>query len=457
MVSDVIERFAKQAPAAVLFRGLFARVFADERMDAIFREYKERQVESPLLFSALLRLLTPVVSGSKPSVHAAYQALEDELGVSSQAVYDKLRGTEPGVSAALVRVPAAELIQVLDRAGAGRPDPIAGYHTFVIDGKRLDGTEHRLSETRRSNSAPLPGTVLAVLDTRWELFVDVACDPDAYACERKVVAPLLERLEAGALYLADRNFCDGPLIASFLRQSAFFVLRQHGRSPRWRTLAKSRPVKVGKDARGGTVWEQAIEVQLPDGSWQRLRRVTVKLPQPTRDGDAELHLLTNLPAAVSARAVADGYAQRWTIETCLGHLAQALNAEINTLAYPGAALLCFCLALVLFNLLSALRTLLRKYATAAEQVVDLSYYYLALEIAEAQRGLEIMVGDAYWKRCAALPLKQFVAWVQSVARHAQLRRYRKHPRQPKRPPPKRSSGKKRAHVSTHRILLARNR
>lgn len=456
MVSEVIDRFSQQAPAAVLFRGLFARVFSDERLDQIFRDHKQRQVESPLLFSSLLRLLTLVVSGGKRSVHAAYQALDGRLGVSSQAVYDKLQGTEPAVSAALLRVPTAELVQVLARAKATRPDPIPGYHTFVIDGKRLDGTEHRLTETRRSKSAPLPGTVLAVLDTRWEMFVDVACDPDAYACERKVVVPLLERLVAGALYLADRNFCDGPLIAAFLRGMAFFVLRHHGRSPRWRPQSQSRPVKVGNSSRGGEVYEQAVEVELPDGSWHRLRRVTLKLAQPTRDGDIDLHLLTNLPASVSAVTVADGYAQRWTIETCLGHLARALNAEINTLAYPGAALLCFCLALVLFNIMSALKSLLVRYSTGSQKP-ELSYYYLALEIAEAQLGLEIMVDRRYWKRCAALPLDDFVAWIQSVARHAQLRRYRKHPRGPKRPPPKRTSGKKRAHVSTHRILVARNR
>ena len=31
MVVDVIERFSQQAPAAMLFRGLFARVFSSER------------------------------------------------------------------------------------------------------------------------------------------------------------------------------------------------------------------------------------------------------------------------------------------------------------------------------------------------------------------------------------------------------------------------------------------
>jgi hypothetical protein len=451
MVIDVIERFSKKAPAAVLFRGLFGRVFSDERMDQIFRDHKERQLESPVVFSALIGLLTPVVSGGKASVHASYQEHQEELGVSKQAVYDKLQGVEPAVSAALVRLPAAELAEVLAKAKATKPDAIAGYHTFVIDGKRLDGTEHRLQETRRMKSSPLPGTVLAMLDTRLEMFVDLACDPDAYACERKVVLSLLDNLKKGALYLADRNFCDGPLIARFVRRESYFILRHHGRSPRWRVVEGSRPRKVGNDVRGGTVYEQEVEALLPDGSWHRLRRVTVELVTPTRDGDGQLRLLSNLPRSVSATAIADAYAKRWTIETCLGHVAQSLNAEINTLAYPGAALLCFCLALVLFNILSALKTLLLKFSTSTDKPA-LSYYYLALEIAEARLGMEITIDDAYWRHCAELPVSEFVLWAKSIAKGVNLRRYRKHPRGPKRPPPKRASGKRRAHVSTHRIL-----
>lgn len=455
MLVDVIKRFSKEAPTAMLFRGLFARVFSDERMDEIFRDHKERQVESDILFSSLIHLLTPVVIRSKPSVHASYQEQEEHLGVSKQAVYDKLQGVEPTVSAALVGVPAAELAKVIIQAKATKPDPVPGYHTYVIDGKRLDGTEHRLEETRRMKSSPLPGTVLAMLDTRLEMFVDVACDPDAYACERKVVLPLLENLEKGALYLADRNFCDGPLIYRFVKAESFFILRHHGRSPRWRKVKGSRLRKVGKDARGGTVYEQEVEARLPDGSWHRLRRITVKLVEATRDGDTELHLLTNLPASVLATTIADAYAERWTIETCLGHVSQALNAEINTLAYPGAALLCFCLGLVLFNIISALKTLLLNFSTARHKP-ELSYYYLALEIAEARLGMQITIDDAYWNQLAALSLSKFISWVKSIAKAASLQRYRKHPRGPKRPPPRRASGKRRPHVSTHRILELRN-
>lgn len=454
MFVDVVEQFSKKAPAAVLFRGCFARVFSDERMDQIFRENAQRQVESDVLFSSLMHLLPPVVVGSKPSVHAAYQEREEELGVSKQAIYDKLKGVEPQVSSALIGAPAKELERVLARSRAKKDDPVPGYHAFVIDGKRLDGTEHRLEETRFMKSAPLPGQVLVMLDTRTEMFVDACCDKDVYTCERRVVLPMLDRLQPGALYLADRNFCDGPLIDRFLQADACFVVRQHGRSPRWRKVSGCQKKKIGSDGRGGRVYEQEIEVALPDGSWQRLRRITIKLVTPTRNGATEMHLLTNLPQDVSATIVADAYRERWTIETALGHLAQALNAEINTLAYPGAALLCFCLGLVLFNILSCLKSLLEKFSRGSGRT-KLSYYYLAQEVAETRRGMQITIDEDHWRQYEKCSVAEFVAWAKSICANADSRRYRKHTRGPKQPPPKRRSGKRRAHVSSHRILEAR--
>ena len=66
----------------------------------------------------------------------------------------------------------------------------------------------------------------------------------------------------------------------------------------------------------GSVYEQAVDTARPcDGEKKRVRRITVKLNTPTRDGDHEIHLLTNLPASqVSAVKVAELYRKRWTLE-----------------------------------------------------------------------------------------------------------------------------------------------
>jgi hypothetical protein len=46
-----------------------------------------------------------------------------------------------------------------------------------------------------------------------------------------------------------------------------------------------------------------------------VRRVTVELDQPTRNGETEIHMLTNLPAGgAGSRKVAALYRRRWTVE-----------------------------------------------------------------------------------------------------------------------------------------------
>lgn len=454
MFLKVVDRFVKKAPVAVLFRGLFARTFDANRMNRIFRDHRECQVEGDLVFSKLLDLLTPVVLGSQPTVCASHRANEEEIGVSRQAVYDKLRGVEWSVSEALVREPAADLVEILKKERVKLEDPIPGYQAFIIDGKRLDGSEHRIRETRAISNAPLPGTVLAVLDTRTKLFVDVACSPDGHACERKVVAPLLDRLQKGCVYIADRNFSDGPTIAAFLKAGTYFVLRQHKRSPVCRSIAECEKITRGKDSLGGSVSEEAIEVRLSDGTWKRVRRITIRLTKPTRDNQRVVHLLTNLPDSVSALTIADAYRHRWTIETCLGHLAKALNAEINTLAYPKAALLCFCLALVAYNFLSAVSGLLTQ-TSKSKKKPQISLYYLAIEVATASGGLAIMTDVEDWERFSKISLDEFCSWANSVAQRAKIHKYRASPRGPKRPTPKRKQLNKTTHISTHKLLLDR--
>ena len=83
------------------------------------------------------------------------------------------------------------------------------------------------------------------------------------------------------------------------------------------------------------------------------------LDKPTRDGDGEIHILTNLPKkAARAKTVADLYRKRWTIETAFQELEATLDGEINTLGYPKAALFAFCVALVSYNLMSVIKAAL---------------------------------------------------------------------------------------------------
>jgi len=90
---------------------------------------------------------------------------------------------------------------------------------------------------------------------------------------------------------------------------------------------------------------------MEDGRTLDLRRITIRLDQATRDGDMELHLLTNLPREkASAMEIADLYRRRWSIETAFQQLALWLDAELAPLGYPMAALFGFCVGLLSYNL-----------------------------------------------------------------------------------------------------------
>ncbi len=97
----------------------------------------------------------------------------------------------------------------------------------------------------------------------------------------------------------------------------------------------------------GEVFEQDVRMEMEDGRTLDLRRITIRLDQATRDGDMELHLLTNLPKEMaSAIEIADLYRKRWSIETAFQQLALWLNAELAPLGCPKAALFGFCVGLL---------------------------------------------------------------------------------------------------------------
>ena len=85
------------------------------------------------------------------------------------------------------------------------------------------------------------------------------------------------------------------------------------------------------------MFEQAVTLT-HEGLERTVRRITVHLKQPTRDGDTQLHILTNLTKRqASAMKVAELYHGRWTIEVVFHELTMTLRCEVNTLGHPKAA------------------------------------------------------------------------------------------------------------------------
>jgi len=457
ILSKVFERFEQGSPISVMVRGTLQNVFARESLDELFAATAKRQVASELLFSSVVDLLSVVVMGTRKSVHEAYQNASDKFGVSVTSVYNKLNGTEPAVCRELVRRPAKRLVRVVDQMKTECSSPLAGYLTLIVDGNHFPSTQHRIKELRTTSSGPLPGQALAVLDPQRRLIVDIIPCEDAHAQERSLLPELVERFGRGDAVVADRNFCTTAFLFSLNDRKASFVIRQHGSTLSWETVGRQQ--KRGR-CKTGIVYEQQVCLtNAATGQEMKVRRVTLKLDKATRKGDEEIHILTNIPASrASSQTIAMAYRERWTIENAFQELAQSLRSEIDTLGYPGAALLGFAIAVLTYNAISTAKAALRAVHGTAAAPETISSYYLASELAATYHGMMIAIPESAWQReFDRVTVPSLARILKAMAANVRLRQFRKHTTGPKKPPPKRTSGKTIHHVSTARILAKRQR
>jgi len=340
---------------------------------------------------------------------------------------------------------------VIEQMQGQAPSLLEGYRVRILDGNHLSGTEHRLKPLRRMGAAALPGQALVVLDPRLMLMVDVLPCEDAHAQERSLVDQIILMVAPGDLWIDDRNFCTTKFLFGIAARQGCFLVRQHASTLYWELLGKRKSrgrIKTGR------VYEQTVRLDRPEtGETLVARRITVELDKPTRDGDKEIHLLTNLPAEhASAKQVASLYEKRWTIEQAFADLTVALVCEIRTLGYPKAALFGFCLALVAYNAVSLVKAALRAVHGHQKVLEEVSWYHLCVHLAKVYAGMMIAIPERHWETFRHLDDHELATLLKELAAKIDMRRFRKHPRGPKKPPPKKLSGAKIKHVSTARIL-----
>src|SRR5262249_20560069 len=205
----------------------------------------------------------------------------------------------------------------------------------------------------------------------------------------------------------------------------------------------------------GWAYEQRLRLRNEQDEVREVRRITVLLDKPTRDGDTEIHILTNLPKKVSALKVAEVYRKRWTIEGLFFEVAQTLACEIDTLCYPKAALFAFCLGLLASNAVALVKAALR--AEHGEDVVrsKLSAYYLVLEIRQTYAGMMVAIPPPQWSVFHQCSDGEMARALKQIASHVSIHRYRKTARGPKKPPPQRQRYKHGEHIATSRLIAER--
>lgn len=454
MLSPVFTPFIKDSPISVMARGMLERVLNPDQLNEWFDATAQEQYTRDLLFSTTFELMSQVVQGSQRSIHAAFQASIEDIGVSITSVYNKLNGIEADTSAELVRYAAGQVEPIILKL-LGKQNPVLpGKRIKLLDGNCIEKSHHRIKELRNISAGPLPGKSLVVYDPRLRLPIDVFPCEDGHAQERSLLKTVLETIASDDVWIADRNFCVVHFTCGIENRGAWFIIREHRNYP---LDLIGNEKYIGK-IETGSVYEQRILVRDEAGKEHTFRRIRVKLKSDTRDGDSEILIITNLSkSAADARMVARLYRDRWTIETAFQHLAQYLNSEINTLGYPRAALFGFCVALVAYIIMSVIKAALGAVHGVDFIEKNVSGYYVANEIEGVYLGMMIVIGCDHWKPFRDMPRGDLVRLLIKLAGNVKLAKYQKHPRGPKKPQPKRKALNGHPHVSTAKILSERKK
>src|SRR5512135_1052681 len=234
------------------------------------------------------------------------------------------------------------------------------------------------------------------------------------------------------------------------RHGAFFLIRRHQKDLPFTPLGELVP--VGRCATG-EVFEHRIRVEDPEGGEpQVMRRVVLRLDKPTRGGETEIELVTNLPAEVSAILICETYRRRWLIEGHFQRLTDLWHCEVATLSYPRAALFAFAMSVVAGNAVALLEGNLRA-VHGEEEVAALSHYALVDEIGHTYRGMMIALPPATWSFVRAYDAAALAGVLKEVAAHVRVYWMHKATGGPKKvQTTKQKSGGGSPHVSTRRLL-----
>ncbi|MEO0644691.1 MAG: transposase [Cyanobacteria bacterium J06650_10] len=427
MIDALFERFVESSAVSVMVRATMSRIFSDEQLDELFEETAEKQYTRELLFSSIVGLMSLVVSGIHPSVNAAYKALEKQIGVSKPALYGKLNGLEPKISQALVRYSHRELAPVVSALGLSAGHQLPGYQIRIADGNHLGATEHRLAPLQTTRSGPLPGQSIAILDPEQMLVSDVFPCEDAHAQERSLLPAMLETVAPNDVWIADRNFCTRVALIEIAQRQAYFIIRAHQNLP-WEAL---EPLRAVGSSPTGEVFEQPVRIT-HENVRITCRRIVIKLAKPTRHGDCEVAVFSNLPQTVAkARKVTELYLERWSVEKMFQIITDVFSCELKALGYPRAALFVFCMAVIAFNILSTVKAALKAVHGVGKIDAGLSDFYVAEEVQGTFRGMMIALPPTLWQPFEAMTIDAFAQALKNWAAAVDLKRFQSSPRGPK--------------------------
>jgi hypothetical protein len=458
LFEPLFNRFTEGTPLSVMTRALLENVLRPEPLDELFERLAIKQYKRELLFSTVVNTMALVACRLYKSPCAVYREHPDWFPVVLKCFYEKLQGIELHVMREMVRDNARRLEPVIAELGGQLPPLLPGFRVKILDGNALAGSQHRLKELRQTRAAALPGKSLVVLAPALGLAIDVIPCEDGHAQERSLIPAILETVEAGDLWIEDRNFCTIGFIFGVKENKGSVLVREHKGLP-WKALSELS--YVGR-TETGAVFEQEVQIEEEDkesGEKQtlRLRRILIRLDEPTRDGETEVALLTDVEQ-VSALTLAGLYLKRWTIESVFNVLTMTLKCEQGSLGYPKAALFAFCVTLLAYNVLATVKAALRSVHGSKKVEEEVSLPLVAEHVCRNYEGMMIGLPAQEWLSFRDMQPKDLANCLRHLAAKVCLEKFRKAPTKPKKKARQKPPfDPNKPHVATARLLAERRK
>lgn len=454
----ILEKFSQSTPIPVMLQSVLHFALPADYLDSFFEQHAKLQYTRKLSFSLICEVIVQVCLRHQPSVLAAYRRLTDHLTTKPaiSCLYDKLAHTEPSLCGHLLADSASRLRAVFEHfADALTPEPIANLRLLTVDGNYLAATDRRLAGLPEFAS-PLPGMSIALREHRTGMLIRLACREDAYTNERALSDELLTWLGPKDVLVGDRNYCTTAIISGLQQRNCRFILRQHANLS---VQEKSQLQSLGV-SEAGEVFEQQLSINIATKQQPvelSCRRVVLRLNKPTRDGEKEVAILTDLTREqASGQVVVGVYGERWEIETCWQEMTEVLRCEVKSIAYPKAGLLCFTVAAMAYNLMRVIKAAIGQVHGQQKVEEELSSYRMGQEVERITGGMLEVVEEQQWEQFERATAKQMAQWLLELASRIDFKRYKKAKQYLKKRPKKRANKKPgQTHCSTARVLAER--
>jgi hypothetical protein len=351
---DLLRRMPLSEAVLVLFRWMAA----PELLDDLFERLRGRCYEKVLSFTVLVQLVHDALMLYHGSGRQSFEraAESDELSVSIQAIYGKLRRVPIDLSMGLLAECTDRLREVFPPPESRSvPKSLRRFQVIVIDGKAVKNLAKRLKPLRHQRGGVLGGRALVALEFSSGLAISMHAHPDGDANDAKFVPQLLpavrQRIGGARLWLGDRQYCDLTQPQRFSEEGDHFLLR-YNKKVHFHADPQRRPVQ-GRDALGRRYEESWGWIGgAKDPRRRAVRRIVLKRP-----GEEDVVLLTDLLDAKKypAADLLTLYLERWGIERMFQQVTEVFHLDALISSSPEATLFQFALCLLIYNLLQTVR------------------------------------------------------------------------------------------------------